>query len=60
MSSSSAPNASAASRFVDIIQIARSYMQSACLYAAAKLKLADFLAGGPQPVAELARAAKAE
>jgi hypothetical protein len=59
MSSSSAPNASAAGRFVDIIQIARSYMQSACLYAAAKLKVADFLAGGPQPVAELARAAKA-
>jgi hypothetical protein len=59
MSSSSAPQASAAGHFVEILNIARSYMQSACLYAVAKLKVADFLAGGPQPVAELARAAKA-
>jgi O-methyltransferase domain/Dimerisation domain len=40
-----------------MIQMARAYMSSACLYAAAKLKIADFLAGGPQPVRELARAA---
>lgn len=37
--------------------MARAYMSSACLYAAAKLKIADFLAAGPQPAAELARAA---
>jgi O-methyltransferase domain/Dimerisation domain len=59
MSSASAPQAPAASHFVEVLNIARSYMQSACLYAVAKLKVADFLAGGPQSVAELARAAKA-
>lgn len=31
-------------------------MPPACLYAAAKLKIADLLAGGPKPVSELARA----
>ena len=59
MSSASAPQAPTAQHFVEVISIARSYMQSACLYAVAKLKVADHLGGGPQPVSELARAAKA-
>lgn len=59
MSSSSAPNVSATGRFVEIIQLARAYMTSACLYAAARLRVADFLAAGPQPVAELARSCRA-
>jgi O-methyltransferase domain/Dimerisation domain len=59
MSSSTAPHTPAANPIVEIMSLARSYMQSACFYAAAKLNVADFLAGGPMPVAELARAAKA-
>src|SRR5271154_233340 len=39
-----------------IMQLASGYMPVACLYAAAKLKIADLLAAGPGPVAELALA----
>jgi hypothetical protein len=39
-----------------MIMLARGYAPSACLFAAAKLKIADLLAGGPKPVSELARA----
>jgi hypothetical protein len=39
-----------------IMQLASGYMPVACLYAAAKLKIADLLAAGPKPVAELALA----
>jgi hypothetical protein len=59
MSSSPAPEVPAAADFVEVLNIARSYMQSACLYAVAKLKIADHLAGGPLAVAEIARAANA-
>lgn len=59
MSSSTAPQSSASGAFNKILFIARSYTQSACLYTVAKLRVADFLANGPQPVSELARAAKA-
>lgn len=42
--------------FGQLIMLARSYAPSACLYSAAKLKIADLLAGGAKPVSELARA----
>jgi O-methyltransferase domain/Dimerisation domain len=38
------------------MQLVNGYVPAACLYVAAKLKVADLLAGGPRPVAELARA----
>ena len=37
------------------LQVATGYMAAASLYAAAKLRIADLLAHGPQPVAELAQ-----
>jgi predicted transcriptional regulator len=43
-----------------LLQIASAYHASACLYAATQLKIADLLAAGPKPVAELARAAQAD
>ena len=54
MSSPAAQNQGPA-LFGQIIMLSRSYAASACLYAAAKLKIADLLAGGPKPVFELAR-----
>jgi hypothetical protein len=38
------------------MQLASGYAPAACLYAAARLKIADLLAGGPKPISELARA----
>jgi len=38
-----------------IMQVATSYIASACLCIAAQLKVADLLAGGPKPLFELAR-----
>jgi SAM-dependent methyltransferase len=38
-----------------VFQIALGYIASTALYAAVKLKIADQLAGGPRPVADLAR-----
>jgi O-methyltransferase domain/Dimerisation domain len=55
MSSSSAPNPAGPSPFVQITQIATGYMPAACLYVAAKLKIADRIAAGTKAVAELAR-----
>lgn len=43
---------------VQIIEISRGYMAATCLYAVAKLKIADFIADGPKPVSEIARASK--
>lgn len=37
------------------MQLASGYAPAACLYAVAKLKIADLLARGPKPVSELAR-----
>ena len=54
MSSPAAQNQGPA-LFGEIIMLSRGYAPSACLYAAAKLKIADLLAGGPKPVSELAR-----
>jgi hypothetical protein len=56
MSSPSARNVPDPGLFAQIIMLARGYAPAACLYAAAKLKIADLLAGGPKPVSELARA----
>lgn len=42
-----------------LLQFATAYKASACLHAAAQLKLADLLASGPRQVSELARAAQA-
>jgi hypothetical protein len=56
MSSPSTRNAPDPGLFAQIIMLARGYAPAACLYAAAKLKIADLLASGPKPVSELARA----
>jgi hypothetical protein len=42
-----------------ILQFATAYQLSACLYAAAQMKIADLIAEGPKHVSELARAAQA-
>jgi len=59
MSSPAAENATALTLYAQMIMLARGYMPAACLYVAAKLKIADLLARGPKPVSELARASKA-
>jgi len=59
MSSPSAQSAIGSGLREQIIQLGSGFMQAACLYAAAKLKIADLLAGGPKPIAELARASHA-
>jgi len=41
-----------------ILQLSTAYMASACLYVAAKLRIADRLADGPKPVSELAGRAR--
>ena len=51
MSASSAAGAALAGQ---IMQLATGFMPTACLYAAAKLKIADLLAAGPKPISELA------
>ena len=38
------------------MQLASGYAPAACLYTAARLKIADLLAGGPKPASELAHA----
>src|SRR5271154_3617808 len=58
MSSPSTQNAAVPSLFAQIIMLARGYTPAACLYAAAKLKIADLLSSGPKPVSELARTSK--
>ena len=55
MSSPSAQNAAGPNQFAQIIMLARGYAPAVCLYAAAKLGIADLLAGGPKPVSDLAR-----
>ena len=42
-----------------LMQLSSGYMPAAALYTVIKLKIADLLAAGPRPVAELARAAEA-
>lgn len=63
MTASAAPNTAPKGPAQDprnqIMQFATGYMPAVCLHAAAELKIADLLAGGPRPVAELARAAGA-
>lgn len=57
--SSTQPGPSADPRLsAEMIELCRGYMVATCLYAAAKLKIADFTAGGPKPVSEVARASK--
>jgi len=62
MTASSAPNTAPNGPAPDprnqILQFATGYMPAICLHTAAKLKIADLLAGGPRPVAELARDAQ--
>ena len=55
MSSPAAQNQGPA-LFGQIIMLSRGYAPPACLYAAAKLKIADLLVNGPKPISELARA----
>lgn len=54
MSVSSAPSAPGSNFVSDIMQLATGCMSTACLHAAAKLKIADLLASGPKTAAELA------
>jgi len=58
VSSPSSEQLSAANPNTEIMQLAIGYMPSACLYIAAKLRIADLLAVGSQPVGELARASQ--
>lgn len=58
MSGPSSQHPPGPSPHAQIMQLGIGYMPAACMYIAAKLKIADLLAGGPQPVSELARAAK--
>jgi len=55
MSSPASQHASGASPQAQIMQLGIGYMQAACLYVTAKLRIADLLAAGPTPVSELAR-----
>lgn len=50
----SAPSAASAAHAGQIMQLATGYMPAACLYVAAKMKIADLLATGPKPISELA------
>lgn len=59
MSSPSAQNAAVPNESAQIIMLARGYAPAVCLHAAAKLGIADLLAGGPKPVSDLARASEA-
>jgi hypothetical protein len=56
MSSPPAENATGTALYAQIIMLARGYAPATCLYAAARLKIADLLAAGPKPVSDLARA----
>ena len=56
MSSPSAQNAPGPGAFAQLLMLARGYAPAACLHEAAKLKIADLLATGPRPIAELAEA----
>lgn len=58
MSSTQQGPAQGAALAVQIIEISRGYMAATCLYAVAKLKIADFIADGPKPVSQIARASK--
>jgi O-methyltransferase domain/Dimerisation domain len=60
MSSPSAEHATGPALYLQIVMLARGYAPATCLYAAAKLKIADLLADGPKPVSELARASNAQ
>jgi len=59
MSSASAEPKSGPSRYEQMLMLARGYAPTACLYVAARLKIADLLSGGPQAVSELARRSNA-
>lgn len=59
MSSPSINGAAAPASSEQILRLATGYMAPACLYIAAKLRIADQLAGGPRPVSELAGASRA-
>jgi hypothetical protein len=54
----SAPSAASPAHAGQIMQLATGYMPAACLYAAARLKVADLLATGAKPISELAGAAQ--
>ena len=54
----SASSAASAAHAGQIMQLATGYMPAACLYTAAKMKIADLLATGPKPISELAGAAQ--
>ncbi|HXJ15999.1 MAG TPA: methyltransferase [Candidatus Polarisedimenticolia bacterium] len=58
MSASSAHSAETPALAGQLLQIITGYMPAVSLHAAAKLKIADLLAGGPKPVSELAREAQ--
>jgi hypothetical protein len=54
----SASSAASAAHAGQIMQLATGYMPAACLYTAAKMKIADLLATGPKPISALAGAAQ--
>jgi O-methyltransferase domain/Dimerisation domain len=58
MSSPAAQSTPGPARYPQMIMLARGYASAACLYAAARLKIADLVAGDPKAVSELARASR--
>jgi hypothetical protein len=58
MSSTQQGPAEGAAAAAQIVELSTGYMAATCLYAAAKLKIADFIADGPRPVSEIAHASK--
>jgi hypothetical protein len=58
MSSPSAQSTTGPAPHAQMIMLARGYAPATCLYAAAKLKIADLLTDGPKAVSELARACR--
>ncbi|MGA3294897.1 MAG: methyltransferase [Candidatus Acidiferrales bacterium] len=56
MSSPSTQNVPGPDLHGQLMQLASGYAPAACLYTAARLKIADLLAGGPKPASELAHA----
>lgn len=58
MSASSAHSTEMPALTGQLLQLVTGYMPAVCLHAAAKLKIADLLAGGPKPVSQLAREAQ--
>lgn len=60
MSSPSSQHAPGRNAHAQLMQLGIGYMPAACIYIAAKLKVADLLASGPKSASELARTANVQ